>query len=303
MRRALRVGLILAALAFGTPGEGAVADPQLVSLNAVIARIGQAHAVVASAYTLSPRSRMGAALMSAARNRAPVTLILDGEGLVQANNANREAARTFMTAGVQLRLTGYRLHMKAIIIDESRVFVSDRNWTTTGANSLILALPSAATTQVLQAIYGVPTSNGQFATRKSDAIALEANMLSQRRSHTVLVETESFSPSRVSAILAQRARLGDDVTLVVGLKEYRSSGQERAELAELGRLGVHVFAASSNQKIATDGSASFCGSSNLTEGWGDQVDWGIVITTKALAATLSQQVRRDATIGIAIGQR
>ena len=116
----------------------------------------------------------------------------------------------------------------------------------------------------------------------------------------MLVETESFSTSAVSRILEQRARAGDDVTLVVAASEYRTSPRERAELADLVHAGVHVFTASSDEKIAVDGGAGWTGSTNQTPGWGDQVDWGLVFGNADFVAALAQHVRDDAARGTAL---
>lgn len=288
--------IVLPASAIPASGD----DPRLVSLGSVIATIARARTVTASAYVLSPRSRMGRALMGAARRGATVSIVLDGEGLAGATRSNRESALAFAAAaGVRVRVTDYQLHMKAVIVDGTNVFVSDRNWTAS-RDSLILALPASTRLQVERAILGQPTSNGTFATRKRDALALEANLLAQRRSHVVLVETESFSTSAVSTILGQRARAGDDVTLVVAASEYRTSPRERAELADLAHAGVHVFTASSDEKIAVDGSAGWTGSTNQTPGWGNQVDWGLEFGNAELVAALAQHVRDDAAHGTAL---
>ena len=267
-------------------------DVQLVTLPVVIDAIARAHVVTISAYTLAPTSRVGRALMAAARAGAKVALVLDGQGLASANRSNETSALAYSAAGVRVRMTDYKLHMKAIVIDGAGVFVSDRNWSSTGS-SVIFALPATTRMQVERAILGQPTSSGTFATRKSDALSLEAALLAQRRSRVVLVETESFSRSVVSDVLERRARAGDDVTLVVAESEYRKSSPEQRTLSELAGVGVHVFLGKSDEKIAIDGSAGFAGSANQTTGWGDQVDWGIVFANPSVVATLAQHVRDD----------
>jgi phosphatidylserine/phosphatidylglycerophosphate/cardiolipin synthase-like enzyme len=267
-------------------------DVQLVTLPVVVSCVAHAHDVTISAYTLAPTSRVGRALIQAARAGATVSLVLDGQGLAGANRSNEASAAAYSAARVRVRLTDYKLHMKAIVVDGASVFVSDRNWSSSGS-SVIFALPLATRMQVERAILGQPTSNGTFATRKSDALSLEAALLAQRRSHVVLIETESFSRSVVSNVIEQRARAGDDVTLVVAESEYRQSRKEQQTLSELAQAGVHVFLGKSDEKIAIDGSAGFAGSANQTAGWGDQVDWGIVFANPEVLATLAQHVRDD----------
>jgi hypothetical protein len=94
-------------------------------------------------------------------------------------------------------------------------------------------------------------------------------------------------------VLEQRARAGDDVTLVVAAAEYRESRTEQRTLSELARAGVHVCLGRSDEKIAIDGAAGFAGSANQSAGWGDQVDWGVVFANPDVIATLAQHVRDD----------
>lgn len=235
------------------------AGARLVSLADLTSAIGQANQITLSAYTLSPHSRMGRALVSAARRGAEVSLVLDGAGMAQANSDNAAAAAAYSADGIRVRLTSFKLHMKAAVLDGSRVFVSDRNWSAS-RDAVILALPASARIQVERAMLGQPESHGTFATRKDAALALEASLLAQRRSHTLLVSTESFSRSPISDLLAERAQHGDDVTLVVAANEYRSSPTERGLVAALAHAGVHVFLGRADEKIAIDGNAGYVGS-------------------------------------------
>ena len=75
---------------------------QLVSPGSLIGTIARSRTVTASAYTLSPRSRMGRALVAAARGGASVTLVLDGEGLAGATRSNQKSAQVFAAAGVRV---------------------------------------------------------------------------------------------------------------------------------------------------------------------------------------------------------
>jgi phosphatidylserine/phosphatidylglycerophosphate/cardiolipin synthase-like enzyme len=241
-------------------------ESRLVSLADVTAAINASSRVTLSAYTLAPSSRVGRALIAAAGRGADVSLVLDGAGMAGVNRDNAVAATTYGQAGVHVRLTDYKLHMKACVTDGASVFVSDRNWSASRA-SVILQLPASTRIQVERAILGQPESNGTFATRKDAAIALEAALLAQRRSRTVLVSTESFSRSAVSDILDRRARAGDSVSLVVAATEYRTSPSERALVASLEHDGVSVYLGKNDEKIAIDGDAGFVGSSNLSGGW------------------------------------
>jgi phosphatidylserine/phosphatidylglycerophosphate/cardiolipin synthase-like enzyme len=192
---------------------------QIVNIGDLIRSVGEAHTITISAYTMSPRSRIGRALIAAAARGAAVSIVLDGNGLASANRSNANSAKMYRGYGARVRLTSYKLHMKAAIFDGNTIFVSDRNWSNSG-HSLILQLPSIARIQVERAILGEPSTSANFATRKADALALETALLSRQHSPTVLVSTESFSRSPVSDAIDRRARDGDDVTLVVARYEY-----------------------------------------------------------------------------------
>src|SRR5665213_2880335 len=74
-------------------------DVQLVPLSRVVDAIAHAHVVTISAYTLSPRSRVGRVLLSAARGGAQVSLVLDGAGMASANRANASSATAYAAGG------------------------------------------------------------------------------------------------------------------------------------------------------------------------------------------------------------
>jgi hypothetical protein len=173
-----------------------------------------------------------------------------------------------------------------------RVYVSDRNWTSSN-NAVFLRLPATMAPQIVAAIGGRAVSAGTFATRKSDALSLEYALLQQRRAHTVLVESESFGNTPITQLLAARARAGDDVTLIVARSEFDTEPRERDLLAALAGAGVHVYVGESDQKIAVDGTAAYIGSANNTPGWGDQIDFGYLSDNPQLVGQLANAVMVD----------
>jgi hypothetical protein len=297
LRFALTVLLAIAMTAF-TPAAMSD-DAALSSLTAVTDAVAHASSVMLSAYTLSPSGRLARALRAAVGNGAAVSLTLDGEGTAQAQRENGTDAPIFRAAGIRTTLSSERLHLKALTATDgggTRVFISDRNWSSS-SRAVVLELPGTMAGLIKSAIDGRPMNNGQFATRKSDALALELALLRQRRGRTVLVESESFGDGPIAQVLAARARAGDDVTLVIARYEYQREASEQRLVAALGHAGVHVYIGSSDEKIAIDSSAGYCGSANATTGWGDQIDWGYVFENPQLIATLAAHVRADAAAG------
>lgn len=265
----------------------------LVSLATVIDDINSASTVTASAYTLSPHGKVARALARAAQRGARVSLVLNGHAIGGADRDNDADAATFNSEGIRTQLSSEALHMKAIVVNGTDIYVSDRNWTSS-SRSLILQLPTYTRFTVERAILGRSGSVGAFTTRKADSLTNELTLIAHRSSHRLLVETESFGDGPIAKTLKARAQMGDDVTLVIARFEYDQTLHEQEVVADLVRAGVHVYAGDSDQKIAVDGPAVYAGSSNLTQGLPDQIDWGFVCVDQDLAATLGQSVQSDA---------
>ena len=335
MRASVFFALLLGAAAaakIGIPGSAMVraaaapvltaVNPSLASGGAKLADLGDvvdairtSRTVTLSAYTLSRRSRVTRALIAAVNGGASAHLVLDGKGMAGAVRGNRTLAADLCDAThgaiaqsaagprllplcqgrLRIDLTRFPLHMKAAIAD-GVVYLSDRNWTTS-RRSVILRVKSSARFTVERAILGSAGTSGSLTTRKADSLAAEAALLARRRSHIVLLETESFGRGAIATQLANRARAGDGVTLVVARMEYQRSGAERALVSELVRDGVHAYTGTSDEKIAVDGDAVWLGSSNATSGVPEQIDWGFATIDGALARELARHVRDDAAAG------
>jgi hypothetical protein len=302
------------------PAATALAGGQveLVDLAHVAADIERSTTVTLSAYSLSARGRVAKALVAAANRGGRMWLVLDGAGMAGAMRSNRATAAALCAATggrntssridqdlatlcegrLRIDMTRYALHMKAAVLEDA-IYVSDRNWTSS-RRSLILALPSAMRTIVERAILGAAGTSGSLTTRKADSLAAEATLLRSNRSRRVLLESESFGRSAIADALVARAGAGDDVTLVVARFEYGRSRTERALLSDMARHGVHVFTATSDEKIAVAGDSVWIGSANATAGVPNQIDWGFWTDDHALAMALTQHVEGDRNAGIAV---
>jgi phosphatidylserine/phosphatidylglycerophosphate/cardiolipin synthase-like enzyme len=290
------IATILLTIAYLTGAATAADDDaSLSSLADVVASVHDASSVILSAYTLSPRGQLARALAAAAGGGAHVQLVLDGNGMASATRDNEAAIPYYRNERIDASLSSEHLHLKALVASTSsgiRVYVSDRNWTSSN-NAVFLRLPATMAPQIVAAIGGRAVSAGTFATRKSDALSLEYALLQQRRAHTVLVESESFGNTPITQLLATRARAGDDVTLIVARSEFDTEPRERDLLAALAGAGVHVYVGESDQKIAVDGTAAYIGSANNTPGWGDQIDFGYLSDNPQLVGQLANAVMVD----------
>jgi PLD-like domain len=220
-----------------------------------------------------------------------VRVVLDGHAFGAAQRANLATGLELRAAGVQVEYTQEPLHMKAAIVDNA-MYLSDRNWTTRARSEIVVADAIPADRPVVsQAIFGKAGANGHLWTRKADALAAEARLLTKNASHDVAVETESFgSGTSVYDALLTRRKRGDRVRLIVAKLEMRqkNSSPEHAAITRLTAAGVEVRVGNSGEKIALDGENGWLGSANATRGLPNQIDWGMTTT-----ATDTETLRRQ----------
>jgi phosphatidylserine/phosphatidylglycerophosphate/cardiolipin synthase-like enzyme len=282
------------AAALPASAQAAVRPGILVEVRDVIASIGAARTVTISAYTLSPRGKMSGALLAAAARGARVSVALDGSAFGAAARSNTRTIAEFNARGIRVHLTERPLHLKAAVIDGA-VFLSDRNWTSGRGHEVVIRDPyTGDRTIVERAILGDAGSNEHLWLRKADALAAEARLVTQRASHEVLVESESFGAGTpLYDALRARARAHDSVHLIVAAFEYRRSSAEQRAVAELVREGVHVRIGTSGEKLALDGSNAWIGSANATHGLPNQVDFGFIFHNREIAAQLRAQYEEN----------
>jgi phosphatidylserine/phosphatidylglycerophosphate/cardiolipin synthase-like enzyme len=282
--------LALAACAFPCGARAASQPPILADVRDVIIAVGRANAVTLSAYTLSPRGKMSAALLAAAARGAHVSVALDGGAFGAAARSNARTIAEFGKRGIRVHLTERPLHLKAAVVDGT-VFLSDRNWTSGRGHEVVIRDPYPGDRPIVErAILGETGSNGHLWLRKAGALAAEARLVTQRASHEVFVESESFGAGTpLYDALVARARARDAVHLIVASFEYRRSTAEQRAIAELARDGVSVRIGTSGEKLAIDGSNAWIGSANATRGLPNQVDFGFIFHNREIAAQLRAQ--------------
>lgn len=272
---------------------GASDSARLVRFSDIESDIAQARTVTLSAYSLSQRSRIVRDLLVAAHHATYVSVALTASGMGFAVRNNEETAIVLRAAGIRVHLLAQPIHMKAIIVDAARIYVSDRNWTSRGAE-LILALPPRYRITVERAIEGQATSLGDFTTRKDESLARQDAVLASGQ--PVVVETESFSVTAAPVGTLERiVRSGGSVMLIVAQAEYARSSRERGELAKLAHEGVAVRVSRRDEKIAVGPLWAWCGSANMSGGVPSQIDWGFATRDPALVAALRAQLSRNAS--------
>lgn len=279
-----KVGPAAAAAAAYSPATSARA----VNLATVIATIEHARRATVSAYTLSPRSAMLAALRDASDNGAIVDLVLTGDGLPYAIEQNHRIAERWQ--GAHVVLTREPLHLKAAIIDSgSEVFVSDENWSRGG---LIVQIPSQYAIALARAMIGDAHDDGDLTTTKASSLRAEAHVIDDARTDVAL-ESESFgSDNPVYDALERALQRGVQVSVVVASREYEESAPERDALAILTRSGARVRTTPRTDKLLLTDHATWIGSANASSGVPEQVDWGYTATNNAsLRAVIATRIQ------------
>jgi hypothetical protein len=107
-----------------------------------------------------------------------VSVVLDGKAFGAAADENAETIPFLKQNNIRVHLTANPHHLKAAIIDGSRLSLSDRNCTTRSkAEVVVLDRYPNDRAIVERAMLGVPGGNDHLWTRKGDAVAAEANLL------------------------------------------------------------------------------------------------------------------------------
>lgn len=305
-----RIGWLLGALlAFGWPhGLTGVAEHALGSLpgaSAFVApaqiyrEVASADWAIVTAYELPARGGMTAALSELCRRGRRGDVILAGDRYIVGSRVRAtvdEAAQALRGAGCSVRRANAPLHLKLAYISPGVAYLADRNW---GRKASVVRVQSEADRSLIAAtLQNRPGTNGSLATRKADALILEAQAITQS-SGPLLVESESFGAGTpvydaiVSALAARRP-----VSLIVASAELRETGArsssgERAALDRLRAAGAQVRMGSSDAKMAVGLNGAWMGSTNATAGYPDQIDWGMRTGNPALRLQLAQRFASD----------
>ncbi|MGB8203491.1 MAG: phospholipase D-like domain-containing protein [Candidatus Baltobacteraceae bacterium] len=265
-------------------------------MSTVLDGISRARTITLTAYSLEPTATVVHDLEVAADRGARVSVALSrGFGIYV--RENEETATELGGHGIRVHVlesATQATHMKAVMLD-GNLYLSDRNWAREPGEEIVLLdrIPGDRTL-IERAVLGETGNNDHLWTRKADALAAEADMLSQSQSRRVQVESESFSGSSpIFEQLKNLAAMGDDVDLIVAESEYNRRPSERATLGSLAASGVKVRLLNSDEKFAVAGSAVWIGSANATGGAPGQIDFGLVLRDESIAQELSGQFDRE----------
>jgi hypothetical protein len=286
----------------------------LVSTQDVAAAIDRCREIVLTAYTLGPGSVLDA-LERAGDRGAKVRVVLDAAPLddshggadgPQAHNAAAVSAlRRHGVDAVTTRAGEPVLHLKSALVD-GVAFLDDRNWPDRGANT-VLRDDRPGDLTALRSLHAgargpAPISTETLAVTKRAALAMEARVVTAGAD--VVVETESFGGSKVSAALREMARHPDHprMRLIVADREYATNAKERKLLASIAAAGVEVRVGAADEKMAAAGSHAWLGSTNATATFydkerkidlGAQRDWGTHIEEPGLVTALRERFERN----------
>jgi hypothetical protein len=251
--------------------------------------IAHAHVVVLSIFSLDPKEHIVGALEDAGRRQgSQIVVLFAPNAFGKALDANRLTIPELVRAGVHVRTSPIVTHLKAAIVD-GQAYLSDTNFSAAG---LVVQdeVPGDLGT-IEAAIVGRSGANDHLWTRKGDALAAEARVGRSRQTGELDVATEALSAATpVYSMLLDRAKAGDTVQLLVAPKEARSrdaaGAAERAALALLVKVGVHLRLSSANEKMLVDGPDLWAGSANATSALPDQIEFAIAARSPALARAL-----------------
>lgn len=271
----------------------------LSSRDAFAQALDGARDVALCAYTLAPGGAVARALERAAARGARVCVRLESRP------AFGRDAPAGDTAGVaaDLRAHGVAVstsapddppaHLKAAVVD-GRAFLDDRNWATSGHETIVSDDDPADVAAVRGAIAGQPPVTSGLALEKRAALAREVEAIASAPGDRIDVASESFGPSLVSAALAARARAGTHVRLEVTARALKEdlSGRERAVLGRLAAAGVEVRAVAGDEKFCLAGDRAWLGSANATWSPGAMSDWGVTTREPAIEADLAATFAR-----------
>lgn len=257
------------------------------TFGTVLRDVASAHVINLSAYTLQPNAPIVDALILAARHGVPVKVLLTGQGFRYARRQNIQTAKRLRSNQIDVRITPYPLHLKALITNSATI-VSDTNFSDRG---LYLSLPRADAGAILRAWQGTPNYLGDFTTGKRFSLQMEGAIL-LANTGPITLETESIgTDNAVFTALTIARKQGRQVQVTINERDYSSSRAEHRAVAILRAEGVQVNTSQSDEKIAISGNnPCYYGSSNASGGLGQQIDFGIRIDNPRLCSFLRHRI-------------
>ena len=246
-----------------------------------------------STYLLSPTSTLEAALVSAAKGGASVTVDLPSDSYVKTlgdvyqedeeSATNIEAAGGTVDWDAGTQSPAMPLHAKLAIVDGT-AYLDGRNWDS--GDVIVSETGAADLTAIGNALALAPTDSTALDTIKQDALALETTFIQNASGTTVDYMTESFGAGNVANALIAKAKAGATVHVIVLSGDTSSS--EDTVLTQLKTAGadVELNPGSGSEKMTIIGNVAWFGSSNSTTGSPDQIDWGAVFSSSTVLSTL-----------------
>lgn len=281
----------------------------LASAARVVRAVAHAHSVSVTSYVLRPESALVATLVAAAKHGARVNVTLAGDRSSKAVQPTNEAtAALIRAAGGRVYFDRQHkgqppLHMKSIVADRS-AFLDDRNWTFGDDETIIEDSNPADVKLVRRSQFMANLENEVLTTKKSTALAVEADAIRAGSGHTVDVETESFNAGVVERALAERAQRGDRVRLLVLEGDVKPGNRKVLEALVAAGVAIRVSGGSDPtagaEKMALAGERTWLGSANATSQRGNTVDWGMLTADGAITARLHRHFERDWAAGSAL---
>jgi hypothetical protein len=252
-----------------------------------------------AAYELRRGSDLVRALDQAAEHGVQVRVRVDGRPYGPAGkaiaSATRSAVGDLRRHGAKVEVVRDRsAHIKAAVVD-GRAYLDDRNWTTSGHDTVLTTTDARDVALVRDAIDGRAGFDEHLATSKQRALELEADVIGTASGDRIDVESESFGTyGGPYTQLKARAIAGAHVRLIVSDNELRAARgtQERRALRTLAHVGVEIRVGDSrsgvgNEKLCVAGDAAWAGSANASFGDPCDADWGMRTNDRAVVSALS----------------
>jgi PLD-like domain len=268
----------------------------LVEFEAFVRTVETGHDIELSAFILPPGRLVRSLEDAVARGAHAVVELEDqpyspnADQTKRMHKLNRRTAADLRRHGVTVHLHAdpkVPLHLKAAVVD-GVAFLDDRNWASGGAQTIVRSQRTDDVALVRRSLTGCTGHDAHLATRKDQALALEAKAIaSTPPGRAVACESESFGPSVISRELAARARGGNPVRVLV---DSRALGRRAlATLARLQTAGVEVRLGTAAEKMCVAGDSAWVGSANASEGRPGTLDWGLRTRARTLVAALAQR--------------
>jgi hypothetical protein len=255
-----------------------------------------------SAFILAP-GRVLDALESACRRGAHVSVCVDGDPSAGSNGVlakvNAASVARLARLGADAVLVhksdeaGPALHLKAAIVD-STLYLDDRNWPSSGDDTIVCDTEPADVQAIRDALDGKPVAPPEdFSITKADALYVECGVIARAEpGDSVSVETETFGKgSGVYGELRALAHEGVHCRLLVSQAQERVDPREQAALRELAGYGVAVRIGRFEEKFAVAGTHAWLGSANATTPYydGSQLEWGLRTDSSEIVNVLERR--------------